>query len=407
MTTTSKSTSSAPEAPRPLAVDPARIPLRDARVAIVHDWLTGYRGGEKVLEAILELYPQAELFSLFYVPGSLTPFIEDRPIHTSWMDRIPGIHRRYPWLLPLFPAWADRLDLSGFDLVLSVSTCVAKGARARPGALHVCYCNTPMRYVWDRFEDYFGRATGLKRRVIEAQAARLRRWDVRSSDRVDWWMPNSSFIEYRLRKYFDADPDRMGVVFPFADLQAFGPVPPDQPRDDRYLVVSALVPYKRIDVAVEAVARSGRRLTVAGKGAELPRLQRMAQELGAADRIEFRGFVPDEELPGLYASHRAMLFPGVEDFGITPVEASASGLPVVARAEGGVLDTVVDGLNGVLYQGAGAAGLAAALDDFEARPGRWDAVAMRAQAARFSREAFQRDYVEQLRAAVAAGPRPR
>ncbi len=372
----------------------------DLRVALVHDWLNGYRGGEKVLHELCRIFPQAELFTLFHVKGSSHPEIEDRPIHTSWMNRLPGVRSRYRYLLPFFPAWVDHLDLRRFDLVVSTSHCVAKGARAREGAVHICYCHTPMRYVWDRFEDYFGNWRGLKRRFIEWEARRLRAWDRRSARRVDYFMSNSHFVRQRILRYWQVDPERVEVLFPPVDLDVFPPVDGSVEREDRYLVVSALVPYKRVDVAVEACARSGRRLTVAGSGPELPRLRQLVHELGADDRIELRGFVPDGELSLLMARHRAFLFPQVEDFGITPLEAAASGLPVVAYGEGGALDTVVDGVTGRLYTEPGVEGLIHALDAFEADDRSWDAEAMRKHAEGFSRSLFRRRLEEALAGAL-------
>jgi glycosyltransferase involved in cell wall biosynthesis len=374
------------------------------KVALVHDWVNGYRGGEKVLHGLCELFPAAELFTLFHVPGSSHPVIENRPIHASWMNRIPGVQDRYRWLLPLFPAWADNLDLSEFDLVVSTSHCVAKGARARAGAVNVCYSFTPMRYVWDRFDDYFGEARGLKRKIIDHQAARLREWDRRSAQRVDQFLADSSFVRDRILRFYRMPPERVEVLFPPVDLEAFPAAPREQAREDRYLVLSALVPYKKVDLAVEACARSGRRLVVAGKGPEMSKLEAIVQRHGAQDRIELRGHVPDEELPSLMAGSRAFLFPGIEDFGITPLEAAASGLPVLAYAEGGALDTVCEGVSGHLYPGAGVEGLLEALDRFEAENRDWDRDAMREHAASFSRDRFLSRLAERLNWALQRGP---
>lgn len=378
-------------------------PVAGARIALVHDWLTGYRGGEKVLEAMVEVVGGGDVHTLFHVPGVNPPLIEDNPIHASWMNRIPGVQERYRWLLPLFPGWADRLDLSRYDLVLSSSHCVAKGARPAPGAIHVCYCHTPMRYVWDRFDDYFGHWRGLKRRVVESQARRLRRWDRESAGRVHRWLANSRFVRQRILDFYDVDPERIAVVAPPVEVERFGRA--EARRGERYLVVSALVPYKRIDVAVEACARSGRPLDVAGRGPELDRLRRLAARENGSD-VRFLGFVADEELPTLMASHRALLFPGIEDFGITPVEAMAAGLPVIARGEGGALDTVKPGISGLLYEGEGVAGLIEAMEEFESTA--FEAGPMRRWVERFSRENFAHRYREELvRAYEIEGMNPR
>jgi glycosyltransferase involved in cell wall biosynthesis len=367
------------------------------RVAIVHDWLTGYRGGEKVLESIAELIGDAELYTLFHVKGANPPVIENRPIHSSWMNAIPGVHTRYRWLLPFFPAWADGLNLHDYDLILSTSHCVAKGAGADSNAAHVCYCHTPMRYVWDRFDDYFGHWTGLKRRIVDQQAKRLREWDKNTAPRVDRWVANSSFVRQRILDFYDVEADKVAVVAPPVDVDRFAAASPS--GGDRYLVVSALVPYKRIDVAVEACARSGRPLDVAGSGPELLALQELARATPDAD-IRFLGFVPDAELPELMASHRAFLFPGVEDFGITVVEATAAGLPTIARGAGGALDSVRPGVNGMLYDGDSVDAMIAALDEFEGAGASYPVAAMRERAARFSPEEFRRRYQAELRHAI-------
>ncbi len=367
------------------------------RVALVHDWLNGYRGGEKVLESIAELVGPADLYTLFHVKGVLPAIIEDRPLYASWMNAIPGVQGRYRWLLPLFPSWADRLDLRDYDLILSTSHCVAKGAGARSKALHLCYCHTPMRYVWDRFEDYFGHWTGLRRRIVEHQAERLRGWDRASASRVDHWIANSSFVRQRILDFYEVDPDRVAVVAPPVDVQRFAGV--ETTSGSRYLVVSALVPYKRIDVAVEACARSGRPLDVAGSGPEFGPLEDLARRWPKSD-IRFLGFVPDAELPRLMATHRAFLFPGVEDFGITVVEATAAGLPTIAQRAGGALDSVKPGVNGLLYEGESVEALIAALDEFEGSGASYSVDAMREWADGFSREAFARRYRNELRRAM-------
>jgi glycosyltransferase involved in cell wall biosynthesis len=367
------------------------------RVALVHDWLTGYRGGEKVLESIAGLVGEAELYTLFHVKGANPPAIENRPIHSSWMNAIPGVHARYRWLLPFFPAWADGLDLHDYDLILSTSHCVAKGAGADSNACHVCYCHTPMRYVWDRFDDYFGHWTGLKRRIVDQQAKRLREWDKNTAPRVDRWVANSSFVRQRILDFYDVETDRVAVVAPPVDVERFAAANPS--GGDRYLVVSALVPYKRIDVAVEACARSGRPLDVAGSGPELLALQELARATPDAD-IRFLGFVPDAKLPELMARHRAFLFPGVEDFGITVVEATAAGLPIIARGAGGALDSVRPGVNGMLYDGDSVDAMIAALDEFEGAGASYTVAAMREWAARFSPEEFRRRYQAELRHAI-------
>ena len=237
------------------------------RVALVHDWLTGMRGGERVLDALLELFPQAEIFTLIHRPGSVSPRIESRTIHTSFVDDLPFARGPYRYFLPLFPRAVESFDLAGFDLVISSSHCVAKGARPPLGVPHVCYCHTPMRYLWDQYDDYFGpgKASRIVRAAVAAIAPGLRRWDVASADPVDRFIANSACVRDRINRHYGRTAT---VVHPPVDVERFGPA---ASREDFYLVLGALVPYKRVDLAVEAFNRLGRRLVIAGEGSELER----------------------------------------------------------------------------------------------------------------------------------------
>jgi glycosyltransferase involved in cell wall biosynthesis len=363
------------------------------RVALVHDWLTGMRGGEKCLEVMAELFPAADLYTLLHVPGSVSRVIEDRRVVTSFIQKLPDAEHRYRWALPLFPRAIESFDLSAYDLVLSSSHCVAKGAVAAPGALSVCYCYTPMRYVWDRFDDYFGGKPAPVRSLIGWQAARLRAWDRRTASRVHQWLPISTVVRQRLIDWYGVPAERARIVFPPVDVARFAgagqlPAPPGLTSGSYDLVLSALVPYKRIDLAVTAARRAGRLLVVAGKGPELARLQRLAAESPGTGEVRFLGAVDDADLPALYGHCRTFVFPGLEDFGITPLEATAAGRPVVAYRAGGVLDTVVEGLNGVFCEEQATGALAQALAD-PRLDGPWDAAAMVEHAATFGRERFR------------------
>ncbi|MEX2088527.1 MAG: glycosyltransferase, partial [Bacteroidota bacterium] len=301
-------------------------------IAIVHDWLTGMRGGEKVLEVLCELHPGADLFTLLHNPGTVSPAIERMSIRTSFVNSLPFKENGYRRYLPLFPRAIESFDFSPYDLILSTSHCVAKGAVPRAGALHICYCHTPMRYVWEMYDDYFGkgRAGVLTRAAMKFFAPRLRQWDVRSSDRVHFYVANSQNVARRIHRHYGRAAD---VIHPPVDTSLFR----SSERDEGYyLIVSALVPYKRVDLAVRVFNILGERLLVVGKGPELETLKAMASK-----RIEFLGWQPDSELAGLYAGCRALVFPGVEDFGIVPLEAMASGKPVIAFGRGGALETVV------------------------------------------------------------------
>jgi glycosyltransferase involved in cell wall biosynthesis len=354
------------------------------KVALVHDWLTGMRGGERCLEVFCELLPDADLFTLLHVPGTVAPIIERRRIVTSFIQRLPSAATRYRHYLPLFPAAMARFDFSAYDLVVSLSHCAAKAARARPGARHLCYCFTPMRYVWDLYEDYVG-AGALARVALPPVAAALRRWDRRTSRRVDRFVAISRFVADRIQRCYGRAAD---VIYPPVDVQRFE-IAPD--GDDFYLVVSALVPYKRVDLAVQAATRLGRRLLVVGTGPEERRLRAMA---GAG--VEFLGWRGDEEVAGLYARCRALLFPGVEDFGITPLEAMAAGRPVIALAAGGALETVIPADHGatpptgVLFERQSVEAMMAAIRAFEADAERFDGKALRAHAEGFDRPLFKR-----------------
>jgi glycosyltransferase involved in cell wall biosynthesis len=375
--------------------------LTGLRVALVHDWLTGMRGGEKCLEVMAEIFPQAHLYTLLHVPGSVSPTIEELPITTSFIQRLPQAPQRYRLALPLFPRAVESFDLTGYDLVLSSSHCVAKSAIPAPGALSVCYCYSPMRYVWDLFDDYFGDKPAPVRALLKLEARRLRAWDRRTADRVDQWLPISTVVKERLARCYGVPDQRARVLFPPVDVSRFagaGALPPPDglPSRSYDLVLSALVPYKRIDLAVTAAKRAGRLLLVAGKGPELARLRRLAVEAPGPGEVRILGAVDDADLPALYGHCRAFVFPGLEDFGITPLEATAAGRPVVAYQAGGVLDTVREGLNGIFFTEQTTEALAAALAD-PSLADDWDTAAMVRHAAAFDRDRF----VAELRATLA------
>jgi glycosyltransferase involved in cell wall biosynthesis len=370
------------------------------RVALVHDWLTGMRGGERCLEVFCELYPDADLFTLLHVPGAVSPVIERRRIVTSFVQHLPRAATVYRNYLPLFPAAVARFDLRGYDLVLSSSHCVAKGARVPPDAVHVCYCFTPMRYVWDRYDDYFGRGAGaLTRAAMPPIAAALRRWDRRSSGRVHHFIGISRHVAERIRVCYARSAD---VIYPPVDAQRFQVA--DDSDGDFYLVVSALAPYKRVDLAVRAAGRLGRRLLVVGSGPEAPRLKALA-----GPTVEFLGWRNDAEIAELYRRCRALLFPGLEDFGIVPLEAMAAGRPVIAFAAGGALETVVptggdEPPTGVFFPEQTVEALAAAILTFEGQADRFVPKALRAHAEIFDRPRFKDQIAAYLERRLREGP---
>jgi glycosyltransferase involved in cell wall biosynthesis len=309
------------------------------RVALVHDWLTGMRGGEKVLEEIGELFPTAPIYTLFHFPGSVSEKLEEHPIHTSFLQKAPGLRKHYRRYLPLFPQAIESFDLTAYDVVVSTSHCVAKGVISAPRSFHLCYCHTPMRYVWDQEHAYFPRRSGPAARLRGLILSAMRSWDVTSAMRVDRFVANSSFVAQRIRRYYDRE---AVVLHPPIDTDFFYPT--DTERKDFVLVVSALAPYKRIELAIEACRKLDRELRIVGTGPEKKRLEALAGE-----SVRFLGWVASEELRDLYRQAACLLQPGIEDFGMAVVEALACGCPIVALGKGGVLDIVEPGVHGVLY----------------------------------------------------------
>jgi glycosyltransferase involved in cell wall biosynthesis len=364
------------------------------KIALVHDWLNGMRGGEKCLEVMCELFPQAHLHALFHEKGKMSPTIEAMNIRTSFVQKLPFVRRKYRLYLPLFPKAIESLDFSEYDLVISLSHCVSKGAVAREGAKHVCYCFTPMRYVWDMYEHYFGKGRGgFAGKLMPLFAPRLRRWDVASSARVTRFVAISENVRERIKRIYNRDAD---VIYPPVDCELFKP---SGAVKDYYLIISALVPYKRVDVAIEAFRRSGRRLVIIGVGQSERGLRKMR-----GGNIDFLGWKPDEEIARYYASCRAFIFPGVEDFGIAPLEAQAAGRPVVAFGRGGALETVVPPDNregrkptGIFFREQTPEALNAALDEFENREDAFDPNAARENALRFDRKIFKKRVEEYFR----------
>ena len=355
------------------------------KAALVHDWLTGMRGGEKALEVLCELLPEADLLTLVHVPGRVSPTIASHRIRSSLVQRLPLVDRLYRHYLPLFPFAIEQFDLDDVDLVVSSSHCAAKSVVPRPGARHLCYCFTPMRYAWDQFGHYFGpdrvgtAASTLARPVL----AGLARWDRRTASRVDRYVAISHYVAGRIRRYYNRQSD---VVYPPVDTEFFQP---DGRVPEGYLlIVSALVPYKRIDLAIDAARLAGLPLRIVGEGPERDRL--CAHAADAA--VEFLGHQTDDEIRDLYRGASAVVLPGEEDFGIVPVEAQACGRPVVALARGGALETIRDGVTGVLVPEPTAEGFAEA---FASLPRRWfNTDVIRRHAESFGRARFARQMRE-------------
>jgi glycosyltransferase involved in cell wall biosynthesis len=344
------------------------------------------RGGEKVLEAIAELYPDATIHTLLHVRGSVSAPLEAHPERRSFVQWLPSAARHYRQYLPLFPTAIEQFDFDPYDLVISTSHCAAKSVVVPGRARHVCYCHSPMRYAWDQFDSYFGpdQVGPLRSRWLRRVLARLARWDVATAGRVDRYVANSHYVAGRIRRYYNRGST---VVYPPVDTTFYRPAPARSP-EPFVLVVSALVPYKRLDVAIRACAAAGAPLKIVGRGPEEARLRRLADTAGG--HVEFSGWLEDAEIRDLYQRCRAVLMPGVEDFGMVPVEAQACGRPVVALAEGGAVESVVDGVTGVLVNDPSVEAFSAALRDVSSRA--FDSAAIRRHAESFSKARFQEQF---------------
>ncbi len=356
------------------------------KLALVHDWLNQIGGAEDVLNTLHGMYPDSPIYTSIYAPDAMPAAYRQWDIRTLWLDRMPGIHRHHQPYLPLYPmAWGG-LDLSEYDVVLSNKSGFCHGVQHDADTLHVCYCLAPTRYVW-QFEHYVERE-GLGRTVelgLRPLISALQRWDYAAAQRVDHFISISTDIQQRVRRFYDRDSE---IIYPPVETARFAASRTDA-IGDYYLIVSRLVPYKRIDLAVQAANRLKLPLKIGGRGRDLERLKAMA-----GPTVEFLGFVPDEALPDLMARAKAFLFPGFEDFGITPVQSQAAGRPVIAYGGGGALDTVLAGRSGEHFSALTVDSLAAVWDAFD--PFAYDPNFMQAHAAQFDSSAFQ----QQLRAAI-------
>ncbi|HEV8635382.1 MAG TPA: glycosyltransferase [Chloroflexota bacterium] len=364
------------------------------RVALVHDYLNQYGGAERVLEELHALFPDAPVFTSIYWPEKMSPAIRALDVRTSFMQRLPGAVREHQRYLIVYPFAFESFDLSGYDLVISNCSAFCKGVRKRPDALHVCYCLTPMRWVWRHHayveREQFGR---LARLGLPPVIRWLRAWDVKSNRRVDRFVAISRAVQDRITRFYRRDST---IVYPPVDTGAFAPT--GGAVGDYFLVVSRLVPYKRIDLAVDACTRLGLPLKIAGSTGR----DEAALRAKAGPSVEFLGWATNEQRRDLMARCKAFLFCGEDDFGITPLEVSASGRPVVAFAAGGALDTVVDGVTGVLFHEQSVDALAAAIARSETVA--WDPEAIRAHALRFDTGVFRRRLPALIEEALASRP---
>ncbi|MDE5899568.1 MAG: glycosyltransferase [Treponemataceae bacterium] len=327
------------------------------KTAIVHDWLVTYGGAELFVEYLLKLYPDAEIFTLVYDPKKMGGRFQNRAIHTSFLQKLPAATRIYTKLLKFMPAAFEAFDFSGFDLVISSSSSCAKGVITPPSVPHIAFIHSPMRYAWDLFYDYRRRSGRLTRFFMDRWMPDIRLWDYASSQRIDTILANSKYIARRIQKFWNRE---ARVVYLPVDVSRFSPS--DEPPEDYYVAFSRLVPYKRIDLAVSACKKLGRKLAVIGGGPELERLKKLAG--GSAD-ITFTGRAPDDVLLRLLQKCRALLFCAEEDFGFVPLEAQACGRPVIAFGRGGARETVLDGRTGIFFERQDADSLADAILRFE------------------------------------------
>lgn len=346
-------------------------------VALSHDWLTGMRGGERCLEALCRLFPRSEIYTLLHLRGVLSSAIESKRIHRSFLQHLPLAGKYYKYYLPLLPMAVESLKVGSCDLVLSTSHCVAKGIRVPAGKKHICYCFTPMRYAWLFFDEYFGSYPSFLRALLKRLLGGLRHWDVETNRSVTHFIAISEHVRRRIRDFYERD---ASVIYPPVDTDFFTPSD-GQDRKDFHLVVSALVPYKRVDLAIGAFNAMRRRLVVIGDG---PLRKKLEREAGPT--IEFVGKASNEEIRASYRSCRALVFPGEEDFGIVPVEAQACGSPAVAFGRGGALETVIAGRTGVFFKEQSVEALRAAVEESDRVT--WDRAAIRNNAERFDTGRF-------------------
>jgi len=347
------------------------------RVAIVHYWLVSMRGGEKVLETLCQLFPEADIFTHVYDPGIVSETIRKHKIITTFINSLPRARRYYKHYLPLMPLALEQIDLRGYDLVISSESGPAKGIIPPAGAVHICYCHSPMRYVWNMFHDYREQAGWLRRLLMPPLCHYLRIWDATASMRVDRYIANSATVAARIEKYYRRDSE---VIHPPVNVELFETVPAAE-VEDYYLMAGELVAYKRPELAVEAFNALGRRLIVIGGGEMLAEVRALA-----GPTVTVMGQQPFGVLRHHFARCRALIFPGEEDFGIIPVEVMASGRPVIAYGRGGVTESVVAGVSGLFFEEQTAAAIERAVHDFERM--RFDSRAIRAQAEKFTANLF-------------------
>lgn len=359
------------------------------KVALVHDWLVGQGGGERVLKCFHEMWPEAPIYTLVYDEAKAPAWTRACDIRTTYIQKWPGGKTHHKLLLSFMPKAWEALDLTEFDLIISSCASCCKGVLTRPDAIHICYCHSPIRYVWDLYYDYYESAGVLKRQFMPHLIHNVRQWDYLAAQRVDHFVANSAFVAKRIKKFYRRDAT---VIHPGAYVPNGVPI---GERGDYYLVVSRFVRYKRIDIAIEACNRLHKHLVVIGSGGEEE--QRLREIAGPT--IEFRGRVSDEEMRKAYAGAKAFLFPGIEDYGLTPVEAMGYGVPVLAYGEGGALETVSESRSGLFFYQQDADGLCECIERFENKGVEFSRQEINEYSKQFSEESFIhqfRSFVKQV-----------
>lgn len=328
------------------------------KVAIVHYWLVTMRGGEKVLESLCEMFPEADIYTNVYNPDKISDSIKKHTVYTTKVNSYPFAKRLYQKYMPFMPKALMELDLTGYDLIISSESGPAKGVVPNPDAYHVCYCHTPMRYLWDMYHEYFRKSKAVVRFFMKKMIPGLRQWDVMSSNLVDCFVANSHFVQSRIRRYYNRNAE---VVYPPCAIEKYI----DNPRNEKdyYLFFGQLVGYKRADLAIEACIKAGKKLVVVGDGSS-----KSARKYAKTGRITFTGRVPDKEVARYLSEAKALIFPGIEDFGIIPVEANAAGCPVIAYKKGGAFDSISEGKTGIFFEEQTVDSLVEAINRFEALP---------------------------------------
>jgi glycosyltransferase involved in cell wall biosynthesis len=326
------------------------------KVAIIHYWLVNMRGGEKVIEALLEMFPQADIYTHVYNPKAVSPLINSHRVITSRINRLPFAKKLYQLYMPLMPNALIDFNLQSYDLVISSESGPVKGVVPNPNAYHICYCHSPMRYLWDMYHEYFRETNPLVRFFMKRIIPDLRLWDAVSANMVDLFVVNSTYVAKRVRRYYNRIAT---VVYPPANIERFLSL--ERRPKDFYLFFGQVTGYKRADIAIEACVKSGRKLVVAGAGAKKKDINRYKK----TSLVTFKGRVSDDEAAALFAGARALLYPGIEDLGLVPIEANAAGCPVIAYREGGAADTVKDNITGLFFDEQTPESLIAAMERFE------------------------------------------